>query len=1160
MSSHNYNRNYWQPYSQPYPQQPPQNQYPPYGYPPQNPQDPYRHPPQSPQDLYAHAPHTPVYGHYNPSLYPPPVHNHYQQQPQAPPPQQQHPPYPHGAHHLRSPEHQRYVDPRSPMQTAFDPAVAFPTISPNEPYGMNEYMQMPEISQLNLDEQRPGRLPEAQGPQYIGRRARSRAPSKPGTRPASQVEQKAPSSRSKQIWPPPPPPPGYKPPYVESVPTTPVLRASLPSDSGSVFEDNTEYLEKHPPEPYVYIPVPSPEEVRKSRRKEAPPPLTPQEPEDRVPLERIRTPYTNSTSSAASTTTSSSSPEMLPLERERRQYSNAANNAYPQQPQYTPPPRADSPMEEIVLERERRQYTSGPTVAPAPSKVPRKDSVRRKKAPQYTPPQEEITLERERRGYSSGGYVSGSASNRRDSDRRDSVELERERHPYHHDARHDDMHDFPPEMSRQSTPYASHRDPPPETPRQSQPYSSTPNLPPEMTRQSTPYASAPIRDPPPEMSRQSQPYSSTSSAPAKKSTGYSSSAADLAYSREDMRAPTSAHSSPRAPVPPSPRQPRPTQSPGYSPILENRSTQASASSYMSTPAVSVPSPTTSQREAAFEQSLQARPKTPQSEFINLVAACPRRKLVSEGTWYAVPSIPDYHVCERCFELNIYDSPFARFFQEIHLGPGRKTFCYFNCPRVMRFVWPKTIEHNLWTIFEGYARDRIKFGPCTASDGSAKKGIWYTLRDNPASGFISCEACYEDIIKASPHHFLFKAINANVDENTVSCHIAWPFIEARILGKPENWADTYHDIDFRIHGCPPCPIDKYVPATTRRWWKPKNFSLPIHVCDCCFLDGVYPGGFYKEFEEAKPSRKDEVRCCAMSAHQLSTAWSHAMEDAKTCMTVWKEAATHALSPPCDINGSKGNTWWVFRDPDLDGFDFCERCVGIFIKPLGFGSKMEKRMYQDQEIMKCDLNPGNSYSPMLIQKLTEAAAWRSFDIIKNHLMEIAPVVHPIIHDLPARTPTPPLPPCPKDKEAHMDVWYSHNKNTNFVICEECFHNFILDSQFGNDFHEYQASHKEYCDFGDPRILDIWGKVLSRKGKSAIDLFFNVLGQSHQIKNLREDFQDLTAKINSNSRVMSEGQLHALELEAEDIIAHERELTNELAIFVEQNLPDGGSKRRR
>ncbi|KAA8910410.1 hypothetical protein FN846DRAFT_539642 [Sphaerosporella brunnea] len=1130
----------------------------------------------------------------------------------APPSQSPHP--------QEQPRH-AYADPRSPVQSAFNPAQMFSSM----PGAFDYQMPLPEVSGLSLDD-RPG------SPQYVGRRARSkprsRASSKASntTRPTSRVDTRRGTvrGRKKAIAPPPAPPPGYKPPSVETAPNSPNLLPSLASDSSTIFVEDDDYQK-------LLVEATLREQAREAAAREAaakrrqqksePKPLKrAQEPEFAEPepeplpsLERDRTPYASS-SATVSTAASSPPPEKLPLERERRIYSatKQASDTGRESRRHSYVERAP-PSPPIELERQRRQYggpsyehySDGGTDQTPPETAPRQPQ------PYSMPPD----TARQSQGYSMPPEA-----------------MPRQSQPY-------SLHpDTPPPTSREPQPYASHIETPP-PPRQPQPYASHPKTPPPQPaprpappyptktpppqpapplrhrksqgfarrpetpplqpRQPQPYAQHTEAAPPPlrhrksqghslrvetqptrppqtypateTAPRQSQPYSmtpdsagsrqshpyassSTSSGPrrAQQQYRYSASATDLTYSREDLRTPQSSQATQSPQQPHSPRFPDPqqyTQSP-----LNTRSPQTSSTSRFDAPSSSrhethtpatssEPSPKTPAQETFG--GLIHRPTTPQSEYLGLIPACPKKWPVSRGRWYGVPGIPNFHVCEKCYELHIYDTAFVKYFTDFKLSNGQKTHCAFNTPRVLKFVWPKTVEENHFDIFKSYALERSAIGSCTSIDSTAKKGVWYTIHGNPRGGFIACQACYQDVILASPFHQFFVPLEATVSGNTISCHVAWPFIEARLLNTPANWEETQADIEYRLLSVPGCPGNKLVQDNGRRWWKLKGPGKPpLYICDCCYWDGVFPTLFANQFEAAAQGSRD-MWCCAMSGYQLSTVWQYAAEQED--MKPWLDAAEAALSPMCVAQGSTGKIWNVFKDPELDGFDFCERCAEVFIRPLGFGPRLEKRRYASSESIKCDLNPANEYQGKLLQMLGEAAAWRDFDILKKYLLQLAPeVYHPPVSAAAVAPPPPPpsYPPCPGAEYVCRNRWYGRD---SFNVCEQCYRERVKPSSLGpwvKEFDCYGEPMEAQCDLGMPDWRAIWQK---RCQTNDMGSFLEAVKLKKELDNIRirrhEANEEMATKARRglfpDERRRMQGRLSELQEE-------ERDTTNMLAVL--------------
>ncbi|KAF8534714.1 hypothetical protein BDD12DRAFT_941351 [Trichophaea hybrida] len=198
------------------------------------------------------------------------------------------------------------------------------------------------------------------------------------------------------------------------------------------------------------------------------------------------------------------------------------------------------------------------------------------------------------------------------------------------------------------------------------------------------------------------------------------------------------------------------------------------------------------------------------------------------------------------------------------------------------------------------------GTCTSMDASAKQGMWYMTQgiSNPAEGyrrFIACQACFEDVILASPFHQFFEPLEAAVTDETTTCHVSWPFAEALLLNTlSPTWDEIHRKIDHMLLKVPECLGDKLIKDPGRQWWKPKDTVLPLYVCDCCYWDGIIPTLFSSEFVAIQDPK--DALCCVMSRYQLSTVWQYAEE--KEDITPWLDAANAALSPHVHVSWITG----------------------------------------------------------------------------------------------------------------------------------------------------------------------------------------------------------------------------------------------------------------
>lgn len=353
-----------------------------------------------------------------------------------------------------------------------------------------------------------------------------------------------------------------------------------------------------------------------------------------------------------------------------------------------------------------------------------------------------------------------------------------------------------------------------------------------------------------------------------------------------------------------------------------------------------------------------------------------------GTWFQLPGIPNFNVCEKCYEMHIYETPFREEFDAVEAsGP---TYCAFNTPRILSIIWPQVVRTGRFDVFRGHAAERSRISTCSLSAGT-KSGLWYmVLRPDGSCSFIACQACFQDVILASPYHPHFKEVPAAVAEGAYSCHVSTPFIEAQLAAGKLPWHAVLREVEYRIHEVLPCPGNKIVPSPGRRWWKPRDSDL-IAVCDSCYCDGIAPSQFADHFTSVIQKASDVGPWfCGMGGFALSVVWTHAVE--KDDYALWLEAVSAAYSHPmCTPDGTIGGVWNVFREPGLGEFYVCDRCAEMYVRPLGFGESLDRlRFSPDAGRMVCGLNPEGPRAAEFREKLGEAAGWRDIEVFREGIV--------------------------------------------------------------------------------------------------------------------------------------------------------------------------------
>jgi hypothetical protein len=357
-----------------------------------------------------------------------------------------------------------------------------------------------------------------------------------------------------------------------------------------------------------------------------------------------------------------------------------------------------------------------------------------------------------------------------------------------------------------------------------------------------------------------------------------------------------------------------------------------------------------------------------------------------------------------------------------------------------------------------------------------------------TGFIACQACYEDVILASRYHNFFKPLEATVGENVYSCHVGTPFIEAQLMSGLD-YADFKREVEYRLRDVPPCPGPGVVTGeVNRRWWIPKGVNVPLRICDTCYCDGVFPSPFVGEFSAVLQGPNDPW-FCGMGAFQLNIVWQYAVE--KKDYEIWRDAAVASYKPMCIAEGSRGGLWNVFRDKELEDFEICDRCVDVYVRPFGFGDELTKRNIPREFRVVCGLNSQNNpRQPKLLEKLGEAALWRDFEIFAEYL---APRIG--------------VQPCPGIRAVSKEKWWGFS---NFNACQECYTLYMRNSPLAGclEYKGRESVRETVCDMASDDVKVLWERASSK----GVDWFLEVLQMRLDLVSMRTTRERLATVLGS------------------------------------------------
>ncbi|KAL7621798.1 hypothetical protein AAE478_007297 [Parahypoxylon ruwenzoriense] len=207
--------------------------------------------------------------------------------------------------------------------------------------------------------------------------------------------------------------------------------------------------------------------------------------------------------------------------------------------------------------------------------------------------------------------------------------------------------------------------------------------------------------------------------------------------------------------------------------------------------------------------------------------------------------------------------------------------------------------------------RSSIPDCKGVNGvKGRVGIkWYKVKFDEISGFVSCQACYEDHILTSSFAAHLESAPPQPADDTWACDMAISFIQKEYddKGKLNDWAS-------------------FVAET-------KNGLFGLILCAACYCDQVIHTGEEPKWEAARQYTQsyDTKVLCGMGIFSIGIAMARAHET-KDFQAFW--TAVHKLSREkfCDDDGIEDGVWYTLLSDPI-GFAVCAGCYVAIAEALG-----------------------------------------------------------------------------------------------------------------------------------------------------------------------------------------------------------------------------------
>ena len=307
-------------------------------------------------------------------------------------------------------------------------------------------------------------------------------------------------------------------------------------------------------------------------------------------------------------------------------------------------------------------------------------------------------------------------------------------------------------------------------------------------------------------------------------------------------------------------------------------------------------------------------------------------------WVETGDMPNFRVCEACYNDFVLASPFTSRFAPL-AAPQGELYCSLGIPglqkRFLRLIESRSPAHgNTWQDFVRSASYRIAGVPkCAGAAYVYGPRDWWTCK-KVIPGFAICEACYLDEVEPSPWHDKFMPTT-----NKQSWPDRWR-CDFAILPVKLSWQLALNDVARGFDGFWECAeaASSMAPCWGQvtkggEWFRASNIGI-FTICSTCYHTLVRPYGFGSCFYREQYSEGSGVSSCDMSPKSSGySALLAKLAEALGCKDFSRfEAYANARSNPSVIPQCPGSAAVTGRKwYGTDSLLTCERCYTDLIMP-------------------------------------------------------------------------------------------------------------------------------------------------------------------------------------------------------------------------------------
>ncbi|WOO79904.1 uncharacterized protein LOC62_02G003418 [Vanrija pseudolonga] len=485
----------------------------------------------------------------------------------------------------------------------------------------------------------------------------------------------------------------------------------------------------------------------------------------------------------------------------------------------------------------------------------------------------------------------------------------------------------------------------------------------------------------------------------------------------------------------------PTSPPYYSPFTSAHaspvySPPASTSMAPPPPAAPIPRPLLSDAPTGVPAVRDAGAPNPTLAFCT--------STVSTTSWYQLSGTP-LLLCTHCHATRVSGSSLAASFVQLQT----KGSCAFTTPRLKALL--AAAARSSPSVLTEFVARRHAIGKCTAA--STESG--YHVPSAP--GLAACEACYQDVVLASPF-----ASNFAPTPKAGSCAFALPAIQRAFITLSETvdgWTEFLDSASRRLL-LPRACTGASVPSHGTKWYTTKQAIHGLVLCEGCHADHVAYTRYGAEFVPYPSAAGQNWSCDFHGATRA--AWTFAVQHGEFA-DWWRAAERISLARPCDAT-LHVDEWYGLAGADMD---LCAAHHAV-VEVMGLGRYFSPR--SPGQSRACDLSDGAQRVDHWTTLLLEALATGVWAPLAEHARVLST-----------------LPLCPRRKALENATWYGWPE---LLICPDCWVSFASGTALASlvPLCGFHRTERAICSLYSDTMREAWtnacisGDVASLLGYSA------------------------------------------------------------------------------